>query len=162
MAVPSSGELSMLGIFSEKNEDDYTADNADGENNFSLKGLSNSSDNDSSGGNIAVNTANNPLSNRPDGSAPHQMSEFYSYDHDATKSDRRLKTNINLIGHSKSNIPIYTFNFKKYPKVSYKWEGVMAQDLLEMGLKDSVRIADDGYYVVSYDKIDVDFKKITQ
>ena len=36
----------------------------------------------------------------------------------------------------------------------------MAQDLLEMGLEDNVRMTDDGYYVVSYDKIDVDFKKI--
>ena len=36
----------------------------------------------------------------------------------------------------------------------------MAQDLLEMGLEDSVRVADDGYYVVSYEKIDVRFKKI--
>ena len=36
----------------------------------------------------------------------------------------------------------------------------MAQDLLEMGLEDSVCIADDGYYVVNYEKIDVDFKKI--
>ena len=162
MAVPASGQLNLKGIFSEKNESDYTAQNLDGENHLSLRGLSDSTNNDSSGGNIAVNTANNPLSNRPDLSEPHAMSEFYSYDHDAVKSDRRLKTNINLIGHSKSNIPIYTFNFKKYPKVSYKWEGVMAQDLLEMGLEDSVRTADDGYYVVNYEKIDVDFKKINQ
>ena len=161
MAVPASGQLTMVGIFSEKNEDDYTAMFAE-ENNISLRGLSSNSHNDSNGGNMNLNTSNNPSSNRPDQNAPHQMSEFYSYDHDAVKSDRRLKTNINLIGHSKSNIPIYTFNFKKYSKVSYKWEGVMAQDLLEMGFDDSVRIADDGYYVVNYEKIDVDFKKINQ
>ena len=158
MAVPSSGQLNLKGIFSEKNENDYTAQNLDGEDNLSLRGLSDSTNNDSSGGNINVNTANNPLSNRPNLSAPHSMSEFYSYDHDASKSDRRLKTNINLIGHSKSNIPIYTFNFKTHPVT---WQGTMAQDLLEMGLEDSVRTADDGYYVVSYEKIDVDFKKIS-
>ena len=38
----------------------------------------------------------------------------------------------------------------------------MAQDLLDMGFEDSIRIADDGYYVVNYEKIDVDFKKINQ
>lgn len=161
MAVPSSGQLTMVGIYSEKNEDDYSAMTQE-DNNISLRGLSSNSHNDSDGGNMTLNTANNPSSNRPDQNAPHLMSEFYAYDHDAVKSDLRLKTNINLIGHSKSNIPIYTFNFKKYPKVSYKWQGVMAQDLLEMGFEDSIRIADDGYYVVNYEKIDVDFKKINQ
>ena len=151
MACPSSGNLILNKIQNELLVNDYTAGNV--YSDVSLRNLSN--------GTVAtINSDNNAASNRPDGSAPHQMSEFYAYDHDAVKSDRRLKTNINLIGHSKSNIPIYTFNFKRYPKVSYKWEGVMAQDLLEMGLEDNVRIADDGYYVVSYDKIDVDFKKI--
>ena len=55
MAVPSSGTLSLLKIFSEKNEDDYTANNADGNNSFSLKGLSVNGTNDSSGGDISVN-----------------------------------------------------------------------------------------------------------
>ena len=31
---------------------------------------------------MTLNTVNNPSSNRPDLSEPHQMSEFYSYDHD--------------------------------------------------------------------------------
>tara|TARA_Y100001937_G_C7129222_1_gene336412 strand:+ start:940 stop:1401 length:462 start_codon:yes stop_codon:yes gene_type:complete len=151
MAVPSSGALILMKIQNELLVNDYAGGNV--YSNVSLKELCD--------GTVAtINSSNNPSQNRPDGSPPHQMSEFYSYDHDAVKSDRRLKTNINLIGHSKSNIPIYTFNFKKYPKVSYHWEGVMAQDLLEMGLEDSVRIADDGYYVVNYDKIDVRFKKI--
>ena len=74
MAVPSSGQLNLKGIFSEKNENDYTAQNLDGEDNLSLRGLSDSTNNDSSGGNINVNTANNPLSNRPNLSAPHSMS----------------------------------------------------------------------------------------
>ena len=151
MAVPSSGNLTLNKIQNELLVNDYAGGNV-----YSDVWLSSLS----TGAVATLNTANNPSSAYPDGVAPHQMSEFYAYDHDAVKSDRRLKTNINLIGHSKSNIPIYTFNFKKYPKVSYKWEGVMAQDLLEMGLEDNVRMTDDGYYVVSYDKIDVDFKKI--
>lgn len=152
MAVPSSGNAIILNkIQNELLTNDYTSGNV--YSNVSLTGLC-------TGTVATLNTANNPSSAYPDGTAPHQMSEFFAYDHDAVKSDRRLKTNINLIGHSKTNIPIYTFNFKRYPKVSYKWEGVMAQDLLEMGLEDSVRVADDGYYVVSYEKIDVRFKKI--
>ena len=152
MAVPSSGNAIILNkIQNELLTNDYTSGNV--YSNVSLTDLC-------TGTVATLNTANNPSSAYPDGTAPHQMSEFFAYDHDAVKSDRRLKTNINLIGHSKTNIPIYTFNFKRYPKVSYKWEGVMAQDLLEMGLEDSVRVADDGYYVVSYEKIDVRFKKI--
>ena len=152
MAVPSSGNAIILNkIQNELLTNDYTSGNV--YSNVSLTGLC-------TGTVATLNTTNNPSSAYPDGTAPHQMSEFFAYYHDAVKSDRRLKTNINLIGHSKTNIPIYTFNFKRYPKVSYKWEGVMAQDLLEMGLEDSVRVADDGYYVVSYEKIDVRFKKI--
>ena len=74
MAVPSSGELRMLGIFSEINESDYSALNQDGTNNISLTGLS-------TGTFGTINTAN-PSADRPDGSTPHAMSEFYAYDHD--------------------------------------------------------------------------------
>ena len=158
MAVPSSGELSLLGLWCEKNENDYTAANPDGETDFSLRGISDSTNDDSSGGNINVNTANNPLSNRPNLTAPHAMSEFYSYDHDASKSDRRLKTNIEMIGHSPSNIPIYTFNYKTDLTIRYK--GVMAQDLLEMGITEPVTMGDDGFYGVDYNKIDVDMEII--
>jgi len=80
MAVPSSGTLSLLKIFSEKNEDDYTAENADSNNSFSLKGLSVDGTNDSSGGDITINTAGGGGANL--GSSPYSMSEFYGYDHD--------------------------------------------------------------------------------
>ena len=85
MAVPSSGPLSMRGIFSEKNEDDYGAANMDGESNLSLRGLSSNSHSDTStGGNINLN-AN--FADTADGGAdlddaPYSMSEFYGYDHD--------------------------------------------------------------------------------
>ena len=152
MAVPSSGELSLASIHAELNENDYYV-NPDGYSP-SLQGLS-------TGGsplNEAINTANNPLSNRPNLTAPHAMSEFYSYDHDAVKSDIRLKTNIEMIGHSPSNIPIYTFNYKTDLTIRYK--GVMAQDLLEMGITEPVTMGDDGFYGVDYNKIDVDMEII--
>jgi len=75
------------------------------------------------------------------------------------RSDRRLKTNIEMIGHSPSNIPIYTFNYKTDLTIKYK--GVMAQDLLEMGITKPVIMGDDGFYGVDYSKIDVDMEIIS-
>ena len=85
MAVPTSGSISMKGIFSEKNEDDYDAANMDGETGLSLRGLSSNSYNDtSSGGNITLNTAY--ASTASGGAnlinAPYAMSEFRGYNHD--------------------------------------------------------------------------------
>ena len=83
MAVPGSGELKLVGIYSEKNEGDYTAFNADGATDISLRGLSDNSFDDSSelgSGDEDINLAN-VSANRPDGSEPHAMSEFYDYDH---------------------------------------------------------------------------------
>ena len=75
------------------------------------------------------------------------------------KSDRRLKTNIDLVGYSKHfQIPIYTFNYKEDLNTTYK--GVMAQDLLEMNLNHAVIIDKDGYYNVLYDLIDVDMETL--
>lgn len=84
MAAPSSGQISLLAIAKELKLDDYyntiptstflqyTADD------ISLKDMSTGADDFSSD---SINL-NNPSANRPDGSTPHAMSEFYSYDHD--------------------------------------------------------------------------------
>ena len=87
MAVPGSGNpITMRGIFSEKNEDDYGADNMDGESNLSLRGLSSNSFSDTStGGNIDLNSA---YASSAEGganliNAPYAISEFRGYDHDA-------------------------------------------------------------------------------
>ena len=74
MAVPSSGELSLTSIFAELNENDYYV-NPDGQSP-SLKDLSD--------GTVDTINTNNDVADRPDGSTPHSMSEFYGYDHDAT------------------------------------------------------------------------------
>jgi len=73
MAVPSSGELSLKGIVNELDDSDYTSSTLPGP--WSLIEASD-------GTQETINT-NNDSSDRPDGSAPHAMSEFYSYDHDA-------------------------------------------------------------------------------
>lgn len=80
MAVPGSGAISLLGVWSEKNEDDY-GDNTDGESTFSLRGVSSNSHADSTNGNINLNVHSPSL---PDSNTPHKMSEFYAYDHDFT------------------------------------------------------------------------------
>ena len=71
MAVPSSGTLSLAGIRAELATNTY---NASATTQSSLLQCSN--------GTVAtINTAN-ASSDRPDGSAPHSMAEFYAYDHD--------------------------------------------------------------------------------
>ena len=76
----------------------------------------------------------------------------------APKSDIRLKTNIDRIGYSDMNIPIYLFNYKNDLNTTYK--GVMAQDLLELGFNNSVILDSDGYYSVDYNSIDVDMERV--
>ena len=87
MAVPASGEISLGSIYFEFDQNDYTAFETviDGQGNpqiedFDEDGVSLSDLSDGTEG--IINTAN-ASADRPDGSAPHAMSEFYSYNHDA-------------------------------------------------------------------------------
>ena len=66
-------------------------------------------------------------------------------------SDIRLKDNIELIGKSPSNINIYKFNYLNNPTV---YQGAMAQEVPWATIK-----ADNGYLMVDYNKVDVEFKK---
>lgn len=75
----------------------------------------------------------------------------------ACNSDIRLKENINLIGTSVSGINIYEFN---YINDSQKYEGVIAQELIDTEFANALVIGEDGNYKVDYSKIDVEFKKI--
>ena len=72
MAVPSSGAISLAGIRAELTTNTY---NASATTQASLTNLSI--------GDVATINTNNAVADRPDGSAPHAMSEFYAYDHDA-------------------------------------------------------------------------------
>ena len=71
MAVPSSGVISLAGIRAELATNTY---NASATTTASLEDLSDGTTAD-------INTAN-ASGDRPDGNAPHAMSEFYAYDHD--------------------------------------------------------------------------------
>jgi len=72
MAVPASGSISLRGIRNELHNNNYSGSNTF--SNVSLKDMS-------TGNNGAINT-NNAIADRPDGVAPHAMTEFYNYDHD--------------------------------------------------------------------------------
>ena len=67
-------------------------------------------------------------------------------------SDIRLKDNIELVGKSPSDINIYNFTYLNDPKV---YQGVMAQEVPWASVKHN-----NGYLMVDYNKVDVDFKAI--
>ena len=75
MACPSSGALSLASIRGEIENNSYAA----------YTSASTSLESASEGTYDTINT-NNDAADRPDGSDPHAMSEFYSYDHDASSS----------------------------------------------------------------------------
>jgi len=67
-------------------------------------------------------------------------------------SDIALKNNINLIGKSPSGINIYTFNYSGDDKV---YQGVMAHEVPHASIFNT-----DGYLMVDYSKVDVEFKRV--
>ena len=73
-----------------------------------------------------------------------------------TESDIRLKKNIKLIGRSNSGLKIYSFEYidKKYG--SHTYQGVMSNEVP----KEAVIKGNDGYDLVDYSKLDVEFKRI--
>ena len=66
-------------------------------------------------------------------------------------SDIRLKENVELIGKSPSNINIYKFNYKDSPTT---YQGAMAHEVPWASVQHS-----NGYMMVDYNLLDVDFKK---
>ena len=85
MTLLASGEVSMSMINTEFGRTSNTA-------NTSLSDLSD--------GTVATINTGNAASDRPDGSTPHAMSEFYSYDHDlaSTSFSPTSFTGVNLSG----------------------------------------------------------------
>ena len=88
-----------------------------------------------------------------------------------TMSDRRVKTNIQLIGKSPLGIPIYKYKYADQVgdlvehvvdlDTTSTFVGVMAQDLLDLSIPDAVwKNPKDGYYRVNYSKVDVDFYRL--
>ena len=67
-------------------------------------------------------------------------------------SDQRLKEDIKLVGKSPSGINIYSF---KYKHTDGTYEGVMAQEVPW-----ARTMTDTGFYMVDYNKVDVEFRRL--
>ena len=74
MAVPSSGPISLYAIANEVDGGDY--------DEAAFQGAVSLTDFSTGAGDATAINQSNVSANRPDGNAPHAMSEFYSYDHD--------------------------------------------------------------------------------
>jgi len=79
----------------------------------------------------------------------------------AILSDRKLKKNIKKIGKSKSGLNIYSFEWKEKDMGEGKYQGVIADDLPKLVRKKAVYKSSDGYDMVNYAKLDVNFKQIS-
>lgn len=77
----------------------------------------------------------------------------YSCTCNCNYSDKRLKENIKYVG-SEHGIKLYSFSYIWDKDTTYV--GVMAQELLGTEYADAVSKADNGFYVVDYDKLPVD------
>jgi len=74
----------------------------------------------------------------------------------AIGSDRRLKKNINLIGKSPKGLNIYSFEYINKDYGSGVYQGVMSDEIP----REAVSVDFDGYDMVDYNMLDVDFKQI--
>ena len=72
-------------------------------------------------------------------------------------SDIVYKENIVFVGKSKLGINIYEFN---YLGETEKYQGVIAQELVNSNFEDALSLNEDGKYLVNYSMIDVEFKKL--
>ena len=71
-------------------------------------------------------------------------------------SDRRLKENIKLVGKSKRGFKIYTFEYKNKKYGEGVYQGVMSDEIP----RENVIINQDGYDMVNYSNLDVEFKRV--
>jgi len=79
MAVPSSGALNLSKIANEKHFDNYNQAQLPTPP-YSLKDISTSGNSNGSG--VSYDVTTQASASKPDGNTPHNMSEFYGYDHD--------------------------------------------------------------------------------
>jgi hypothetical protein len=74
----------------------------------------------------------------------------------AAASDRKLKKNIEHVFNSSSGIPVYNFEYIDAKHGSGVHQGVMSDEVP----REAVIMHPDGYEMVNYSMLDVDFKKI--
>ena len=89
MAVPSSGTLSLLGLAKEKVHDDYNSGSSiSGQIPFSYLTLGGQGGSQQE----TYDTTNTNSASYPDNNQPHQMTDWYGYDHDATSTYTQYRT----------------------------------------------------------------------
>ena len=71
-------------------------------------------------------------------------------------SDIRLKTDIEQVGITAHNLPLYTF---RYIGEDDQYEGGMAQDVLEV-MPGAVSVGEDGYYRVNYKMLGIEMRRL--
>jgi len=64
---------------------------------------------------------------------------------------------VRVIGVSDFGLNVYQFNYKNEEGL---YQGVIAQELIGTNYEDSLSLNENGLYVVDYNKIDVEFKKL--
>jgi hypothetical protein len=75
-----------------------------------------------------------------------------------SKSDKRLKKNIEFLYEQPNGLKIYQYEFRdeiilRQPELKGKWQGVIAQDLINTKFENSLTLEDDGFFMVNYDKL---------
>jgi hypothetical protein len=78
-------------------------------------------------------------------------------DETKTISDIRLKADIEPIGTTVLDLPLYRF---RYREGSQFYEGVMAQDVLKV-MPDAVDTGADGFYRVDYGKLGTRMRRVS-
>lgn len=99
MAVPSSGSLSLWGLAKEKTHDDYGSTIPIGIWQGFVSGEGASLSNATTGAGNYDGTNQNS-SSKPDGNTPHQMSEWYGYDHDAAAPTGGSANCLEIVDHN--------------------------------------------------------------
>jgi len=97
-------------------------------------------------------------------------SSWSAYCNGNKPSDKKLKKNIKYSHTLSRGFKIYTFEFidefvtaqKDIDNEDYsgKWQGVLAQDLLDTEYENCLNLREDGYFEVDYTKLNLEFKKI--
>lgn len=93
-----------------------------------------------------------------------------SYCNEFKPSDIRLKKNIIYSHTLPRGLKIYTFEFnddfvsiqkeKNNEDYSGKWQGILAQDLINTKYEDCLNLRDDAYFAVNYEKLNLELTKI--
>ena len=108
MAVPSSGKIHLTGIVGEIDDGDYVEGYASLPGSYSLKDFS------TGGGDAGAINKDNRTINRPDETAPHKMSEFFSYDHDIASPFTSTISNFTMTSTAGTGLSGLVFVLKSF------------------------------------------------